>query len=166
MSSQTDNLQLDAAAWFADEAGSAATAPSAPSAHPTMVERSAAGGQMAPLHRRAEAEAYRVVEGEVTFFVDDETIGAAEGDVVVAPAGAERTFRVESDRARWTVLTRVASLDRFVDFGRAVSPPLDSPSREWPSPSEEAAVASIGAPNGIELLGPPGALPGDHRQSA
>jgi quercetin dioxygenase-like cupin family protein len=165
MSSLT-NIRLDtAAAWFADEAGSAATGPSAPGTQPTMVERSAAEGQMAPLHRRSEAEAYRMVEGEVTFFVDGETISASEGDVVVAPAGAERTFRVESGGARWTVLTRVASLERFIDFGRAVSPPLDSPQRDWPSPSEQAAVAAIGAPNGIELLGPPGALPGD-RNSA
>jgi hypothetical protein len=124
-----------------------------------MVERSAPAGSMAPLHRRDEAEAYRVVEGEVTFFVDGDVILAREDDVVVAPAGAERTFRVESAGARWIVVTRVGSLERFLDFGRAVSPPLASPAAEWPSPSELAAVAAIGAANGIELLGPPGALP-------
>ena len=162
MSSLTDNLQLDAAAWFADAAGSVATSPAAGS-QPTMVERSATAGQMPPLARRAEDEAYRVIEGEVTFFVDGEVVEAGPGDVVVAAAGAARTFRVQSGAARWTVLTRVASIERFLAFGQAVSAPLDPPTADWPSPSEEAAVAAIGAPNGIELLGPPGALPGDPR---
>jgi mannose-6-phosphate isomerase-like protein (cupin superfamily) len=158
--SLTDNLQLDAATWFADAAGAVATSPAA-GAIPAIVERAAAAGQMAPLVRRDEAEAYRVVEGEVTFFVDGEVVEAEPGDVVVAAAGAARTFRVESESARWTVVTRVASLERFLDFGRAVSEALDPPSLEWPSPSEQAVVAAIGAENGIELLGPPGALPGD-----
>jgi hypothetical protein len=160
MSSLAHNLQLDAAAWFADEAAAVA-AFEAPDAQPTMIERSARGAEMPPLLRRDQDEAYRVVEGEVTFYVDADAVEAGPGDVVVAPAGAARSFRVESDAARWTVLTRVASLERFVDFGRAVSPPLDSPQAGWPSLAEEAAVAAIAAPNGIELLGPPGALPGD-----
>jgi hypothetical protein len=58
------------------------------------------------------------------------------------------------------VLTRVASLERFEDFGRAVSRPLDAPAHGWPSPEEEYSLAAIGRANGIELLGPPGALPG------
>src|SRR4051812_35001381 len=104
-----DSLQIDAAAWFAEEAGRGAASEAA-DARPAMSERAAAQGQMAPLLRRGEAEAYRVVEGEITFFVDGEVVEAGQGDVVVAPAGSERTFRVESGTARWTVLTRVASL--------------------------------------------------------
>ena len=158
MSSLTNNPAEIAAAWFADEAGAIATGASQRDAQPTMVERSAPAEHMPPLHRREEDEAYRIVEGEVTFYVDGDVIEAEAGDVVVAPAGAARTFRVESDGARWTVLTRVASLERFLDFGRAVAPALDD-EPDWPSPSELAAVAGIGAANGIDLLGPPGALP-------
>jgi len=108
-------------------------------------------------------EAYRVVDGEVTFFIEGEAICAGRGDVVVAPAGSARTFRVESESARWTVVTRVADTQRFLDLGRAVSAPLDPPATEWPSRSEAGAVAAMAAPNGIELLGPPGALPDDPR---
>jgi hypothetical protein len=79
--------------------------------------------------------------------------------VVVAPAGVARTFRVGSEGTRWLVLTQVRCLDRFADFGRAVSAPLDDPCASWPSADEQAAVESLAAANGIELLGPPGALP-------
>jgi hypothetical protein len=124
---------------------------------PTMVERSARQHAMPPLLRRDERELYRVVDGEVTFFVGDEVVRAAPGDVVVAPAGVPRTFRVESEGgARWQVMTRAGSLQQFVDFGRAVSAIT---AETWPSEDERSALAAMGAPNGIELLGPPGTLP-------
>jgi hypothetical protein len=82
----------------------------------------------------------RVLEGEVTFFVDGEVVPAVPGDVVVAPAGVSRTFRIESEEARWLVLTRVRSMQRFRDFGRAVSRPIAEPEAGWPSPDEEATV--------------------------
>lgn len=140
--------------WFVDRVAAVLSTDRGP-VKPTLVERAAAAGQMPPLTVRYEAETYRVTEGVVTFFVGDETVTAHAGDVAVAPAGAERTFRVESDRAVWLVLTHVRSLPRFEDFGRAVSPPLES----WPSLEEAATVASIARTNGIELIGPPGALP-------
>src|SRR3954471_512826 len=147
--------------WFADEAGGVATVIAGPDRQATMVERSAPSGHMAPLHRRDQAESYRVVSGEITFFVDGDVIPARAGDVVVAPAGAPRTWRAESDGARWIVLTRVAQLQRYVDFGRASTPPLpDAAAGDWPSPEELQALATMAAANGIELLGPPGALPG------
>jgi hypothetical protein len=123
------------------------------------VERSAPRGSMPPLHQRHEAETYRVIDGEVTFYVADEVVTAGPGDVVVAAPYAPRTFLVHSESARWTVVTRVNSLERFLDFCRAISAPAESPGDGWPSPEEHASVASMGAANGIRLLGPPGALP-------
>jgi mannose-6-phosphate isomerase-like protein (cupin superfamily) len=149
---QRASLAIGGAAWFADEAA-AATAGS----QVAMVERSARTGEMPPLLRRDEREAYRVLEGTVTFYVDDDVIEAAAGHVVVAPAGAARTFRVESERARWLVLTTVSSLERFNDFARARA--VAGCGESW-SPEERQALAAIGEPNGIELLGSPGALPG------
>ena len=135
--------------WFLDEAVA--------SDDLTIVQRSARPGAMPPLLRRDQRELYRVVEGEVTFFVGDEVIAASAGDIVVAPAGAPRTFRVGSEGgARWQVMTRVGSLQLFVDFARAVSTVTAD---AWPSEDERTAVAALGAPNGIELLGPPGTLP-------
>jgi hypothetical protein len=143
--------------WFLDELGAATISPQGQVA---MVERTAPEGFMPPLLRRGEAESYRVTEGEVVFFVGNDMVWAEPGDVVVAPRDVPRTFRAGSGGARWLVLTRVDSLERFIDFGRAVSMPLSSAAAGWPSSEERAAVASMGAANGMELLGPPGALPG------
>jgi mannose-6-phosphate isomerase-like protein (cupin superfamily) len=142
--------------WFLEELGAATISSQGQVA---MIERSAPEGFMPPLVRRGEPETYRVTEGEVVFFVGGDMVWAGPGDVVVAPRDVPRTFRAGTGGARWLVLTRVASLERFIDFGRAVSIPLATPSAGWPSADERCAVAAMGAANGIELLGPPGALP-------
>lgn len=146
--------------WFVDELASAALDVTERPAQTALVERSALHGAMPPLYRRDEAETYRVLEGEVTFFIDNEVVPAGPGDVVVAAAGVERTFHVESEDARWLVLTRVTSLERFLDLNRAVAQPIAVPVSGWPSAEEYGALTSIGAANGIELLAPPGVLPG------
>src|SRR3954454_14264227 len=133
--------------WFADEAASAASASEGDQV--AMLERSAPEGHMPPLVRRDVQETYRVLSGEVVFFVGSDMVWAGPGDVVVAAAGAARTFRVASAGARWLVLTRVSSLDRYSDFGRAVSAPLAEPCSGWPSGEEHAAVESLAAVNGI-----------------
>lgn len=126
-------------------------------AETVLVERNGRRAQMPPLHARDEDETYRVLDGEVLFFVGTETVAAGAGDIVVAPAGVPRTFTVLTSEARWLVLTRVASLERFVDFGRAVSQAVATD--EWPSEDEHASLTAMAAANGIELIGPPGSLP-------
>lgn len=147
--------------WFADELASAALDVSERPSQTALVERAAPQGAMAPLTQRDEAETYRVLEGEVLFFIGDEVVPAGPGDVVVAAAGAQRAFRVVSPDARWLVLTRVRSLESYLDFNRAVAR-VAGESRL--SREEEAALVMIGAANGIDLLGPPGALPGGREQ--
>ena len=150
--------------WFIDELASAVLDDSQRPGQTALVERSAPEGAMPPLYRREEAETYRVLEGEVLFFIDNEVVPAGPGDVVVAAAGAQRTFRVESEGARWHVLTHVTVLERFLDFNRAVVEPIAVPVTGWPSAEEKAALDSMGAVNGIELLGPPGVLPGGRKR--
>ena len=136
-----------------------AMAPQDTATEVAMVQRSAREGHMPPLLRRSEAETYRVIDGEVAFFVGNDMVWARPGDVVVAPADVPRTFRVASAEARWLVHTQVSSLERFHDFGRAVSRPLPRPADGWPSAEERSVVEAMAAANGIELLGPPCALP-------
>ena len=151
--------------WFVDELASAALDVTERPSQTALVERDAPQGAMPPLHRRDEAETYRVLEGEVLFFIGDEVVPAEPGDVVVAAAGVERTFRVVSEDARWLVLTKVTSLERFLDFGRAAVEVLATPLSWSPNGEDLAALSSIGAANGIELLGPPGMLPGGRKRS-
>ena len=123
----------------------------------SAIHREAPAGSMAPLTTREEREVYRVIEGEVTFYVGNEQIDAIPGDVIVVPAGKARTFRVLSpEGARWFVLTHVQSLEPFIDFGRAVS---THSAWEWPSEDEHAALQWLALANEIELLAPPGVLP-------
>lgn len=157
MSQVADIAQEAATSWFAEQLSAVASAEAADDRQVAMVERSAPAGFMPPLAERDEPETYRVVAGEVTFFIGDDVIEAEAGDIVLAAAGVARSFQTGSEGARWLVLTRVESLDYFVDFGRAVAPPRES--GEWPSSAELAAVAAIATANGIRLLGPPGALP-------
>ena len=110
---------------------------------------------MPPLHTRDRDESYLVLEGEVVFYVGAEEVVAHAGDAVVAPRGAERTFRVASPRARWLILTDVDSHERYVDFLRAVAPPDGG----RPSEDEHAALTAVAAANGIGIVGPPGLLP-------
>jgi quercetin dioxygenase-like cupin family protein len=143
-------------AWFADEMLDAVETAPAESLATVLLERRARRGTMSPLHRRDESETFRVLSGIVTFYIGADVVTARRGDVVVAPAGVARTARPDTGDARWLVLTRVASLDRYLDFGRAFAPPV--PEAEL-TPQDMATLGAIAAVNGIELLGPPGALP-------
>lgn len=117
---------------------------------------------MTPLHAREEDETYHVLAGEITFFVGGEALRAGPGATVDAPRGVARTLRVETAEASWLVVTRVNALARYADFGRALARPSSESQREWASAEDRATVEAIAAANGIQLLGPPGALPPDH----
>ena len=152
-----------ATAWFWDEASSTA-AVRGPGDRLVVLQRAARGGEMPPLHTRDTLESFRVLAGEVTFFVGAETVSAHAGEVVVAAAGVARSFRVESETASWLVLTRAASPERLEDFSRAVAVPRAGHPAAWPSAEEERSVASMAGANGITLLGAPGALPARPRR--
>jgi mannose-6-phosphate isomerase-like protein (cupin superfamily) len=122
-----------------------------------LVERRARlRGVMPPLHARDVDETYYVLEGTLTFFIGGETVTAGDGQVVVVARGCPRTFRVESEGARWLLLTRVASPARFEDFGRALAKPCRPAG--W-SAEDANLVTALGAANAVAVLGPPGMLP-------
>jgi mannose-6-phosphate isomerase-like protein (cupin superfamily) len=148
-----------AAAWFRERLAGLASEPAREGLRAAAVETAPLSqGVMPPLYARDEDESYLLLEGEVEFHVGDERLRASAGDVVVAPRGVARTFRVLSQRARWLVVTSVRSLAGYEAFSRAVARP-SAEGGEWPSVEEAAAVASVAAANGIDVLGPPGALP-------
>jgi quercetin dioxygenase-like cupin family protein len=116
-------------------------------------------GDMPPLHvHRRDDETFYVVEGEVTLFVADEQIVLGAGQAAFAPRDVPHAYRVESEEARWLVINTPAGFDAFV---REVSEP--APADELPPAeraSDPAVLAQAAAKVGIEILGPPGALPG------
>ncbi|HEY6076754.1 MAG TPA: hypothetical protein VIV36_07925 [Gaiella sp.] len=132
----------------------------------SMVEIAAPPGDMPPLHvHRTDDEAWVVLEGEVSFFAgSNEPIRVAAGGVAFGPRGrgAYVSRRIGCAGAN----PRGCTPGDFAAFVIAASRPADRaelppPPPGRPSEAEVAAVTALAAERGIDLLGPPGALPGD-----
>jgi quercetin dioxygenase-like cupin family protein len=116
-------------------------------------------GNMPPLHvHRRDDEIFFVLAGEVTLFVGGEQTVLGPGQSALAPRDVPHAYRVESDEAHWLVITTPAGFDIFV---REVSNP--APADELPPVPrhvDPAVLRQAAAKAGIEILGPPGTLPG------
>jgi mannose-6-phosphate isomerase-like protein (cupin superfamily) len=125
-----------------------------------LVENLVPEGDMPPLHvHHEEDEVFHVLEGEVTLFLPRTEVLLGSGETFRAPRGVPHTYRVESPLARLLVFCAPARFDAFV---RAFAEP--APAEELPPRGRELdldLMAAEAAKQGIELLGPPGALPGD-----
>jgi quercetin dioxygenase-like cupin family protein len=125
-----------------------------------VVENHVPQGDMPPLHvHYEEDEVFHVLEGQVTLFLPGSEVLVDTGETFRAPRGIPHTYRVESPKARLLVFCVPARFDAFV---RAVSEP--APTEELPPrgrPLDLEVLAAAAAAQGIELLGPPGALPED-----
>ena len=124
-----------------------------------LVEASARRGHMPPLHvHHHEDETFILLAGEISLYVGDRHIGLTDaGASALAPKGIPHTFRVESETAHWLVAATPSGFERFVTS-------VGVPAEEAVIPSEPvlpdpATLAETAAEFGIELLGPPGALP-------
>lgn len=121
-----------------------------------VVEHLSPRGSGSPLHvHRNEDESFYVLEGELTLWVDGQTIVAQAGSFVYGPRDVPHTFIVSSDEARFLLIAEPAGFDSFV---RAVGEPAEQlvippPATE---PPDIAALSAIAAQYGIEVLGPPG----------
>jgi mannose-6-phosphate isomerase-like protein (cupin superfamily) len=126
----------------------------------SLVELSARQGDMPPLHvHHRDDETFYVVEGRMTLFVGDRQIALNPGEAALAARGIPHVYRVESEQARWLVINCPAGFDGFVRAAgeHAPSDELPPPGR----PADPGALAQVAAEYGIEILGPPGLLPGD-----
>lgn len=123
-----------------------------------IVENLAPEGDMPPLHvHHREDEVFYVLEGRMRLHLPGEHVELASGDSFRAPRGVPHTYRVESETARWLVFCQPAGFDALV---RETAEPARSdglPPRGRAHDVE--ALAAAAARQGIELLGPPGALP-------
>jgi hypothetical protein len=131
----------------------------------SIVELSGPPGDMPPLHlHRNDDEAWFVLEGEMSFFVGTrEPTRGGPGSLAFGPKSVPHTIRVESSQpARWLA---ICTPGEFAEFVLAASRPAPlpvlppAPSRP-PSEEELAAITALGQQHGVDLLGPPGTLPG------
>jgi hypothetical protein len=106
--------------------------------------------RLPPLHiHTREDETFLVLEGSLTLFVGERTSRLEAGDSSLAPRGVPHVYRVESDGARWLAIASPAGFEAFVcevaGAGTGIGP---------------AELTEISARYGMEILGPPGTLPG------
>jgi quercetin dioxygenase-like cupin family protein len=122
-----------------------------------VVERTGRQGEMTPFHVHPEDELVQVIEGALSLFVDDERVRLEAGDTFSAPRETPHTLVVESRKVRYLSATLARSATRYEDFLRAVALPAEAPS-SWEESGDPSRLVAIAAPNGIEVLGAPGAV--------
>lgn len=123
----------------------------------SLLRAEARAGNMPPLHRHDHDEAFYVLDGRLSLHLPGARIELGPGESAFAPRRIPHTYRVESECATWLAATTTGEFAAFV--AETSSPALDAgyaPPEAMATPDVLAAAA---ARNGIELLGPPGALP-------
>ncbi len=108
-----------------------------------------------PLHvHTREEECFYVIEGEMTFFVGEETIAAPAGTFVRLPRVVPHTFVIASEEVRMLNLCTPAG---FEGFFRDLSEPAEAltlpPAPD--SPPDIAKLLATAAAYGLEVVGPP-----------
>ena len=123
----------------------------------SVLESLAREGDGPPLHvHHDEDEVFFVLEGRLRLRVGDEERELGAGEGALGPRGVPHTYRVESEQARWLVITAAAPFENFV---RAMSRPAEAPglppAAGAPDETARAALTAAAAAHGIELVGPP-----------
>ena len=113
-----------------------------------LAEIKATRGAEPPRHlHHWEDEIVYVLEGEVTFALNDEHLPRSTGSCVVLPAGHEHAYAIESEEARLLVITVPAGLeDLYRELGG-----LNGAGR-----SDVERLVTVAARYGVEITGPPG----------
>ena len=112
----------------------------------TMVEEKAQKGESVPLHRHsADVESFYVLEGEISFFLGNQSgQRTTAGGFVHIPAGIIHGFRIESDYARYLILTT----PHHGEFYKAITLPTER------AVIEDAVLARACQEFGVEFVGP------------
>jgi len=111
-----------------------------------LVDEQAKRGESVPLHRhRDDMESFFVLQGELTLFIGDGAPGvrAGAGSFAHVPGGTVHGFRVESETARYLILTT----PRHGEFYRAITRPT-------PEPIAGSQIREAAKEYGIEFVGP------------
>jgi len=122
-----------------------------------LTEQLFPGGMATPLHSQPEDdESFYVLEGEVTFYLEDSrSIQASAGAFVHVPAGVAHAFQVDSETARLLNVT-TAQHERFF---RATSDPAKTRTIPPEAPPDMERIMAAAQEHGVMILGPP---PGSH----
>ena len=119
----------------------------------SLAEQLLPKGSAPPVHRHTrEDEAWIVLDGEVTFFLDDKHHTAGPGSYIFGPRDRTHTFRVESETARIATLLIPGTAEAFFHATGRPATALTLPPPE--QPDLDALLAGM-AEHGIEFIAPP-----------
>jgi quercetin dioxygenase-like cupin family protein len=127
-----------------------------------IVEIMAPPGDMPPLHvHQREDETFYVLEGELELHVGDSApVRVLPGACTVAPRGIPHVYRVVSgEAARFLVVTTPAGFERFV--AEASIPARENALPPVDAEPDMGRLMAAAAAAGIDIIAPPGTLPGD-----
>src|SRR5215218_9597622 len=123
-----------------------------------LVEILAPDGYEGVLHvHHFEDEGFYILEGEMTFYVGEQTIKAQPGAFLFGPKDVPHAFSVNSGPARLLFLLSPAGFEGLIrEMGEparslSIPPQPEAP----PDDAEMERLASIAARYGAEILGPP-----------
>ena len=112
------------------------------------------GGGPPPHYHTREEESFYVLEGEITFTVDGQTVIGTPGTFVQIPRNTPHAFRNASDkRARTLILCAPAGFDKFMAQFATELPSSDAPPVP-PSPEEIEKLIRVVPEYGIVMLPP------------
>jgi quercetin dioxygenase-like cupin family protein len=117
-----------------------------------LVDERATRGESVPLHRHDhDMESFYVLDGEITLYVGDEPgVRAPVGSFAHIPGGVVHGFRIESETARYLILTTA----RHGRFYRAITLPARAGGLAPLEPVEGAVITQAAQDYGIEFVGP------------
>jgi quercetin dioxygenase-like cupin family protein len=119
----------------------------------SLIEEVAPGGEGTPLHAHPEDdETFYVLEGELTFYLgDNPPTPASAGSFVHIPGGVVHAFQVDSETARYLILTT----PQHERFYRAISEPAQTRSLPPEEPPDMEKIEAAAQEYKVEILGPP-----------
>lgn len=142
-----------AATWHLDSLWSWKLPASLTDGNLSLAEQLLPRGSAPPVHRHTrEDEAWVVLDGELSFFLDDEEHRAGPGTCVYGPRGRAHSFLVRSETARMLTLMTPGSAEGFF---HATGRPADARTLPPPAEPDMPALIAAMADYGIELVGPP-----------
>ncbi len=115
---------------------------------PDVMDQTLAPGEGPPLHSHPWVTWDVVVEGHVRFVLGDETIDAGPGDGVFTPPEVPHTFMAIGDGP-----ARMVSMNWPGGFHRLYAE-IDRSAKEN-GEVDPGEIAELGAPMGVQVLGPP-----------
>ena len=106
-----------------------------------------------PMHvHHTKDEAFHMLEGEVEFFLGDDSRVVRAGDFVFGPRGVPHRFEVRTPQARMLVLGTPGGGDRFF---RELGQPAPAAQLPEPQAPDIERVVTVAATHEIEILPPP-----------